>query len=336
VTDDARRHHYVPACYLRHFAMPNDRLAGRLYAYDRTRGKQFASTPDKSAHARDFYRVEIDGVHPNLIENTYESIETRFAPTLAGVVERGTLPTDPIARQEMFAFVASQATRTPRVREQQARWFNDVAMLMMRTLADNKPAFMKQLRATESDATDESAEELWATHVAFVNAKGARVEIDQAMHARDSLDAAADLEAVLARRYWILGVAADNAAFVTSDDPVQVRPTGLGQPRHPLWSPGFADPDTEVLIPLSPRLVMIGLPNEFTARARIRFSRTEVAEINTNTVFASHRFVYSTVPTFAHVDVDGAVVDGPTEFLRKLHTPSRPTGFFSAATRTSR
>jgi hypothetical protein len=39
VTDTARRHHYVPACYLNHVAVPPHRHDGRLYVYDRESGR---------------------------------------------------------------------------------------------------------------------------------------------------------------------------------------------------------------------------------------------------------------------------------------------------------
>jgi hypothetical protein len=181
VTDAARRHHYVPACYLNHFAVPPDRYRGRLYVYDRESGRAWPSSPDNCAHKRDFYRVEAEGEHPNSAENTYEALETRFAPTIAGVCERGILPTDPIAMRELLAFVASQATRTPRVRDMQQRFYRDAQSLPLRMLTDNKPAFMKKLRAMEgeiSKVSDEDADKLFAALGERVSSNGcSRVEI---------------------------------------------------------------------------------------------------------------------------------------------------------------
>jgi hypothetical protein len=331
VTDQGRRHHYVPACYLKHFAVPQDRYAGRLYVYDRDSNRSFASSPDNSAHQRDFYRVDVEGEHPNLAENAFEALETRFAPTVAGVIERGTLPTDPMARHELYAFVATQAVRTPRVREIQSRFYNDSAMLLIRTLGENKNVFMRELRKSEPGITGEDAEEMYATHLEFLNAKGARVEMDQTTLVRDVLELAGDLEDVLARRSWILGVAPADASFITSDDPVHLQPAGAAVPKNPLWSPGFGDPHTNVIVPLNPRLVLMGLPYEFTARARVRMSRQHVAAINTDIALSAHRFVYSTTPTFAQIGPDGVPVEGPTAALRRSESPSQNAlGFFSA------
>jgi hypothetical protein len=333
VSDDARRHHYVPACYLKQFAIPQDRYEGRLYVYDRARGKPWPSSPDKSAHARDFYRVDVDGEHPNLAENTYESLETRFAPVLADVCERGVLPKDDTAMANLLAFVASQAVRTPRLRGVLERFYNDTMMLTMRTLAKNKRAFVRALRDQNPDITDTDAEELFATQQEFVNSKGARVSMDQTTVVRDSLGLTNPVLDALAERFWILGVAPNDTAFVTTDDPVHLQPAGAAPPSHPLWSPAFGDRHTTVLVTLNPRLLLMGLPYEFEARARVRLSRAEVAATNTDLALAAHRFVFSTRPTFAQVGTDGRVIEGPAEMLRLTDEPSERAAStaFSAA-----
>jgi hypothetical protein len=311
----ARNHHYVPACYLKHFAVPQNRYEGRLHVYDRITGRTFPNSPDKSAREKDFYRVEVDGEGPNLGENAYEALETRFAPTLARLIERGTFPTDETERGEMFAFVASQAVRTPRIRETQLRFYNDAAMLFMHTLADNKDVFMKKLREAEPGISGEDAEEMYATHLEFLNAKGAHVVMDQTTLVRNSLELAGEIADVLALRHWILGRPSDdNAKFITTDDPVHLQPAADPRRIHPLWSPGFGDANTNVLVPLHPGLLLIGLPHPHD-RARIRLSRRVVAEVNGSLAYAAHRFVYCNEPSFEFVDCANAIVIGPTDAL---------------------
>jgi hypothetical protein len=45
LTNAVRRHHYVPACYLKHFTVPQDRHEGRLYVYDRERAERSRVSP---------------------------------------------------------------------------------------------------------------------------------------------------------------------------------------------------------------------------------------------------------------------------------------------------
>jgi hypothetical protein len=328
-----KRHHFVSACHLRHFAVPPDRYAGKLFAYDRRANRTLPPmSPDALAFQRHFYRVE--GSAPQIVEDAYATHEALFAPVLAGVVQRGTLPSDPVEMRKLLAFVATQATRTPRVREMQERHYSDTMMLMLHTHADNKPAYIKALRAEHPDMTDDELEDDYADLRAFLNAKGARVEIEQSEHVMNALEFAPELEDVLAERCWILGRAVDDGAlFVTTDDPVHLQPDGRGRPVHPLWSPGFGDPDTNVVVTMSPRLVLMGLSYEFTAAARIRLSRREVAAINTDLALRAHRFVYSPRPTFVQIDASGAVVDGPTDALRWIEQPDPAArmGFFTSS-----
>jgi hypothetical protein len=331
VTDAARRHHYVPACYLKHFAVPQDRHEGRLYVYDRESGRTWPSSPDNSAHQRDFYRIEVEGEHPNLAENAYEALETRFAPTIAGVCERGTLPTDPIAMRELLAFVASQATRTPRVRAMQQRFHGDVHMLTLRMLADNKPAFMKQLREMDGEISDEDADELFAALGERVSSNmPIEFELEQTKLIGDTLELAGELEDVLACRYWILGRPGDDdARFITTDDPVHLQPA-TDRRMHPLWSPAFGDANTNVLVPLGPRLLLMGLPRPFD-RARLRLSRRVVAGVNAALAYTAHRFIFSSEQRFAFVDEGNNVLEGPTDalMLSEDRLQRAQLGFFS-------
>jgi hypothetical protein len=336
VTDAARRHHYVPAFYLKQFAMPQDRFEGRLYVYDRESGRAWPSSPDNSAHQRDFYRVNIEGEHPNLAENTYEALETRFAPTLASVCERGTLPTDPTAMREFLAFVASQATRTPRVREMQQRFYGDVHMMTLRMLATDKPAFMKQLREMDgeiSKISDEEADDLFAELGERVSTNSpAPIGFEQTRLIGDTLDLAVELEDMLARRHWILGRPNDDdARFITTDDPVHLQPA-TSQRMHPIGSPSFGDANTNVLVPLGPRLLLFGLSRP-SDRARLRLSRRAVAEINGALAYTAHRFIFSLEQRFAFVDEGNTVVEGPTEALRlpKDRPQRSPFGFSAVA-----
>lgn len=324
MADDTRRHHYVPACYLRLFSIPQDRYAGRLYVYDRQTGRPFPSTPDKSAHERDFYRVELEGTHPNAVEKAYGELEARFAPVLAEISARGTLPANPDAMGALLAFVATQAARTPRVRRLQDKAYSEVMMFALRGLGENKPAFMRKLRELDPALSPEELEEIYATNAEFVGAEGARIETDESRLIADVLDLTADIEEMLAERTWILARSIDGTSIITSDEPVQLFWTSE-KPRAPWRSPGFGSPDAAVSVPLSPQLLLLGIwgPSD---RARLRLDRTKVAELNRATAHSAHRFVYSTEPRFAQMTESGSVVDGPTDELRFGHaiSPAAP------------
>lgn len=324
------KHHYVPACYLRHFAIPNDRYAGKLHVYDRTTGARFELSPDKAAREGDFYTVEIDGKASPLAEDTYERLETRFAPAIADVNERGTLPRDPAEMRVLLAFVASQASRTPRVRELQAKSYRDTHMLFLHQLASDKEAFVQSVLRDEPDVSATDAGKMHSLLRESLDANRIKLDLDKTGLIRDTLELAGEIEDILMHRHWILGRAPDGSNFITTDDPVNLQPARPEPPRNPLWSPGFGDANTNVLVPLSPRLLLIGLPFAID-RARLRLSRADVAGINMGLAMAARRFIFSIATTVVHIGEDGAVIDGPTEALRRIErSEASPLGFFRA------
>jgi hypothetical protein len=99
---------------------------------------------------------------------------------------------------------------------------------------------------------------------------------------------------------------------------------------HSLWSPAFGDPNTNVLVPLGSRLLLIGLPRP-SDRARVRLSRRDVAEVNGALAYTAHRFIFSSDQKFAFVDEVNNIVDGPSDALRLPKDRPRRSrlGFFS-------
>jgi hypothetical protein len=186
---------------------------------------------------------------------------------------------------------------------------------------------MKRLREWEPDISNAEAEEMFATHCEFVNAKGARVEMDQTTLVRDTLELAVELEDVLALRHWIICVAPDGTNFVTTDDPVHLVCAGRRPANPSLWSPGFGDPNTTVQVPVGPRFLLMGLP--YTVHfARKRLSRAEVAATNTDLALSARRFVYFVGPTFVQITYGMVVflilVKGTTlGWLARTSTDSR-------------
>jgi hypothetical protein len=92
-----------------------------------------------------------------------------------------------------------------------------------------------------------------------------------------------------ARRWQMLVASDDSGGFVTSDHPVCLRWSD-GQD-HGNMSPGFAVPGTEVIFPLSPKLVLRGM---FDAGGDvIDANRDTVAEINSLLISNIHNQLYA-------------------------------------------
>jgi hypothetical protein len=219
-----------------------------LYIYDRVAGRPFLS-PDKSAHERDFNRIAHQ--QPGVAESVYAELESRFAPVLAEVNERGTLPRESLAGQQLLAFVASQAIRTPRTRELVRRLFDEVTLIALQGEGEDEASFAEKLKRWCPEITDEEAATCFDTRGEFIDGMQARGGVvDQTTLVLEALELGAEVKTVLANRYWILGVARDGAQFITSDEPVRLQPATNARLTDPQWLPSFEDPDTDVMVAL--------------------------------------------------------------------------------------
>lgn len=87
-----RKHHYISACYLKYFAIPQKRT-GRIYALDKNNKKQYATSPGDTGCERDFNYVDAEGISPNYIEDMIGKVlEPDFPKVVSYVIENHKLP----------------------------------------------------------------------------------------------------------------------------------------------------------------------------------------------------------------------------------------------------
>ncbi len=84
----ARRHHYVPYCYLNAFAVAHKRQQKpHLLAFDPIEAKCFRVPPDKAALETDFNTINLEGHPPDAFEQALASVESDIGPALVRIVE---------------------------------------------------------------------------------------------------------------------------------------------------------------------------------------------------------------------------------------------------------
>ena len=87
----AKRHHYLPQCYLKGFSKPKKR--GKVQAvqvYDRN-GKTFNTNIINIATKGGFNRIEVDGQSPDALEQGIAKFESDLAPAIARITESQSL-----------------------------------------------------------------------------------------------------------------------------------------------------------------------------------------------------------------------------------------------------
>lgn len=111
----ARKHHYVPQCYLRLFAVSHKKIP-QLTVFDRARRKMFKTGIDNVAAQRDFNTIETEGYDPD----TFEKEMSRFESELAAALQRINAARSLVNggdRAYLLNLVGLTALRNPRLRE---------------------------------------------------------------------------------------------------------------------------------------------------------------------------------------------------------------------------
>ena len=253
-----RKHHYVPQFYLAGFTK-NDNKDGRLFVFDIQQKKSWASTPKRTAHKRDFYRVEAGaGGDPMAIEKALSQLETRWKAALTTVIETRTLP-DGDEFADLMIFVAFLAVRVPRIREKVADFVDRVSKTQIRAMFATKEG-QEKVREILAEHGHEMSDEEFAQVVQFGVSDDYDVDYEPSWHVREMVRMAATLAPLLSLRKWRLWeVDAEAPDLICCDCPVV---PAWRTPMPGLTAPAFGTPNTIVSVPLNRRMVLVSMIEE--------------------------------------------------------------------------
>ncbi|WP_426176105.1 DUF4238 domain-containing protein [Massilia sp. TWR1-2-2] len=241
----ARKHHYVPQCYLAGFT-DNGRKDGWLNARRLDGVAAFPSRPQGVGAERDFNRVDIDGHRLDALETALSKFENELAPILAAVAKSRTFPAaDDL---NLILNLASLLhARHPEVRKRIKSANTDLAMNIMRTVTNNTARWEHEMKAAQDAGYMDPAEQLcYEDAKDFIDRGEFTVEADPTRQHVFEFDAQDAALKKLGKMSWSLFVSGE-FDFISTDRPVTIRSRG----RHAAAAPaGLADADAEVLFPL--------------------------------------------------------------------------------------
>ena len=115
-----KQHHYVPRFYLERFVDGE----GRVWAFDKSAGKVFTTSPSKLAREGGFYEAPAfgDEIDQTAMEGMLSELEAEASAIIvrwtavAGHVPPGTAVIEPAEREVFSLYLATQAFRTPEMR----------------------------------------------------------------------------------------------------------------------------------------------------------------------------------------------------------------------------
>lgn len=289
---------------------------GYLFVHDlRRRRDPWRVRPEKTGHQRDFYRVEVPGEAPTLVEDALAEMETAAAPLIRQIVDTWSLPTG-VERETLLWFIATLAARVPRQRAEISRFVVDLSKLRLEA-AISTPArferYIQRLRDRGVDVSDFSREEL----LEALNDPAIKCEVNQTWAIGQMFEIVKTLAPLVVARQWCVLVAEPDAPdFICSDNPVSLV---LRHPSPDRWCGiGWAMPDTCAIVPISKRIALYGLL-DVKLPQHLSVSTRTVATMNTATLACAQKHVYSAIRDFIWTRADGHL--GHTCDLPELGEP---------------
>ncbi len=217
---EARRHHWVPQCYLRGFTL--DRSADhQLFVVDCMARKSFSASPANVAVERDFNRIDAGAHSPNAVESAYSRFESRLAEGLKRIdASRDFSAIED--RNLVMDLITLLAVRSPRMRETMRRARLNTARIVIQQASATKERFeatVKKAASAGGDVTDDHVS--YERFRSFVEQGKFDVDVPTTEHVRMELKLFAEVVPFLRARKWtLISASSDSGGFVTTDHPV--------------------------------------------------------------------------------------------------------------------
>jgi hypothetical protein len=288
-----RKHHYISACYLKHFATPQKRT-GRIYALDKDNKKQYQTTPGDAGCERDFNYIDAEGVSSNYIEDMIgQVLEGDFPNVISYIVDNHKLPKPKSDYYNILMTIASLfVVRNPAMRKKIEDFESRVRNLVADVMVSKKEQWDHLTKRMEQDGYevhDITFEEVQS----FVRERKYEIIYPKGYHVPREMKMMDTVFPFLFNRKWELLISKEED-FISSNKPVSLVPTTSKFAGMPL---GFGLSETAVIFPLTNKMCLVGtFEGKFKTRNVIKI---EVQHINGYTANSDNRFIYSSKNTFS-------------------------------------
>lgn len=297
----ARAHHFVPQFLLAGFT-PSGSKEDFFWPSDRQTGRQWRTTPENAAVRKDFYRIEVSGIAPDTVETGMSKMEGQAATIIRDILRTKVIP-DGNDYVTLMNFMALMSVRVPCGRDMVKQGV-DLANKELLKAAFRTPetwnAVVREARAAGIDIDEETASHESMTEL--LEKGNYTFTVDQTWQIKTMLALVGELARFLAPRKWCLAIS-DAGGFICSDRPVTVR---FRRRKAAIDSPGLMREDTEITLPLSKNVLLIGSWEPFK-NDTLPLTRKNVALYNGITSRHCQRFLYSSAKDFCWHDKEGRV-----------------------------
>lgn len=294
----ARRHHYLPRCYLKGFAKPRKHGASHhVHVVDRS-GKTFTTNIINVAAEKDFNRIEVEGHPPDAIEQGLSKFEGKLGPALVRILKSRSLK-DQDDRLLLLNLIGLASIRNPTHRENFRSVEEQVAYMVMDLATASKERWEGQVEQIKASGYAPNHDVPYEKLRKAVEDKAFRIVVPTERHIALEMSVLDTILKTLLKRKWLTLLAPEGSAgFITSDYPVCLM---FSDPkmRGRFHGPGHGLTGTEIIFPVGRRMAIVGA-FEIETEKTIMLDEDGVAGINGALVCYADRQVYAADVSFSY------------------------------------
>jgi hypothetical protein len=285
-SQEPRRHHFVPSCWLAGFTETGDK-DGRLWVTDLSRQKQWESTPENAGHIRDFYRLSDPAPDPVVVEKFFSELESQVAPVLKNLDRERRAPNND-ELDALLYFMAFQWVRVPRFRPYALQILDSLALREFSESLQSREKWVSALKQAGMDPEAPGAD--YESAKSFFESGKFNLVAETDWYIQRAFSDAEGVLPLLRKRYWGTSFS-EKGRFIGSDNPVALEgPKGE--------KVGFKNAEF-VFYPVSRHVFLTGT---LVRLERPKFNFNYIIQMNTMVLLTADAQIYSHISDFSWAD----------------------------------
>ncbi|KFM92954.1 DUF4238 domain-containing protein [Paenibacillus macerans] len=300
-----KKHHFVPASHLALFTQDGTKDS-ILWVFDQKNGNQWDAVPESVGYQKHLYRVDLPDTEPDAIEDVFACVEENTVPIIKEICNSRKMPEGNEEYNWLINYIALLAERTPVRLDHFTKPIIDISKIISQSMLATPERFEAIKENIRKDGVEFDDNVSYEELKDFVFEEKYTISVDNNTRITTLMNAIDAIIPVLGARNWTVAYSPPEIGdFICSDNPVSLHWTT--QKDRGIWSsPGHGLLETQVSVPLSSRIMLLGRFEELPPNVVIS-SKRNLAILNSYTGMYSDRFIFSKENDFIWFKQDNTI-----------------------------
>jgi hypothetical protein len=299
------KHHYVPKFHLSLFTS-NGTAGSSLWVFDQKSGNQWDAIPESVGFQKHLYSIDLPDTEPDVIEDAFSIVETNVAPIIKDICQSQQIPHETVAYTWLINYIALLSVRTPVRLDHLTEPINEESKIISEMMLSTPERFEATKQNMRKDGIKFNENVSYESLKDFVFEEKYTLSINNNTRISTLMNAVDAIIPLLGARNWTVAYSPPEIGdFICSDNPVSLH--WITQKNRGFWSsPGYGLLETQVSVPLSSRIMLLGRFEELPPNFVIS-SKRNLAILNSYTGMYSDRFIFSRESDFLWYKQDDTI-----------------------------